>query len=265
MESHQSEDIKEGNNLSRLTERRFQNVPDPTPSFPTPSLSSIGNNSQVAKLPRPQPLKEEMSIHGIEYKSNYDNIQSNPSCLSNFTSYDEGNATPRYFRCTHRCITPKPKFALGFGRQHIGVLVQPFAEKGLYEDNIPLIEMTPIRCGRCGGYMDSCVEVLDNGQSIKCNLCEAVRPIPNNLQSTECKYGMYEFTMATETIMKRKQINGNNILLLVDCSNKAFNSGFVSQILNSIKNIIDCIPDKENTNIGIIMYSYEISFYTMIN
>ena len=245
--------------LPHLAKNRFQQ------NIESPSLPHTSKTT-TSKFPHPLPMKDEMLPQGITFKANAKTFCPVPSSLANYTSFDEGNATPRYFRCTHQCITPKECFSLGFGKQHIGVIVQPLADPGVHETPIPLIERDDIvRCGKCAGYMNVNFELLDDGRNFKCNLCESVDVLREDYlgAAIERKYGMYEY-IAPEKI-KGRPIDSNNTILLIDCSDYALTSGFSSQAVNSVKATINYIQDKKYFNIGVILYASDISLYYINN
>eukprot|EP01022_Parablepharisma_sp_SALTPOND_P013711 TRINITY_DN1841_c0_g1_i2.p1 TRINITY_DN1841_c0_g1~~TRINITY_DN1841_c0_g1_i2.p1 ORF type:complete len:659 (+),score=31.50 TRINITY_DN1841_c0_g1_i2:2092-4068(+) len=274
------EESKAGKTLPHLKVRRFQEgsaIPEPEinpPSAPetTPINEPVAPRSEsvpvvrgkgksmLTKLPRPYPKKEEMDPRGIEFKAIPKDIKLNPSALSNFTSFDQGNATPRYFRCTHQAVPTEAGSIIGPGTQPFGALVQPLADSGTYESPMPFIEGEFVpRCTRCGAYMNPDFLIMDYGNTFKCNLCESVSSLSAPNPKTENKYAMYE--VGAPKILQGKPVDGHNIILLLDCSHAASSAGLPLQVLASIKGALDYIPDKEHFNLGVVTYGTGVSFY----
>ena len=182
-------------------------------------------------------FNEENTIQGIKYSSK---VQAStpicaPSCTARHTSTDEGNSIPRMFRCSLPSILADGNnflFVTGFP---FGAVVQPFAELGMYESQIPLSKNGADflqRCCRCGAYPNSGFTYIEGGNTIKCNMCQGLTPIPTNIinggsaEKPELQFGTCDFIAPVK--LAGKKVTGNNILLVIDCGTNAINFGKIT-------------------------------------
>ncbi len=215
-----------------------------------------------------------MNPFGVRFAALPKNVQCNPSSLCAYTSTDEGNATPRYFRCTHQAIPPASGL-IGPGMQPFGAVVQPFADPGSYEAPIPVVKSSGasgddiLRCGRCGAYMNPGFVFLEGGTSFRCNLCDCVSAVPTTYiagsMSTEnarpeMKFGSYE--VAAPAALQGRKVTGQSMLILIDCSPTAYQSGLTQQVLASVKASLDYLPCQRNYSLAIVTYNHAaVNFY----
>jgi protein transport protein SEC24 len=86
-----------------------------------------------------------------------------------------GNCSPRFVRSTIYHV-PTKKSLFETSRLPLAVVVQPLADVGFDEYDVPVVDLAPngpLRCRRCGAYINPFVKFTDNGRSYACALCSA--------------------------------------------------------------------------------------------
>jgi len=186
-------------------------------------------------VPRPSVQAEENTVQGIQYsaKAQLPNPIPSPSATTRYFSHDEGNSIPRMFRCTTQCILTDGTSFLNNSLFPLGAIVQPFAELSEYEYPVPLSKAGGdelLRCNRCGAYVNPGFTFVDGGNSVRCNLCEGMSPLPmqnlmqeNDKTRAEFTFGTYDFLAPSK--LAGKKVIGNNLLLLIECTYNAVNFG----------------------------------------
>ncbi len=227
-------------------------------------------------VPRPTVAGGENTPQGVKYTTKVQaaNPVPPPTAITRHFAVDEGNSIPRLFRCSLQYILADGTTFLNTSMFPFGAVTQPFAELSEYEVPIPLSKHGGedlLRCTRCGAYVNPGFTFLDGGTKIKCNICEGLSPIASQtlLQGgmssdgagrPELTLGTYEFLAPAG--LAGKKVVGNNILLLIECTQNAISFGLTQQVIASVKASLDYIPDPEHTNIGIITYNNSVQFFT---
>ena len=192
-------------------------------------------------VPRPTIAVNENTIQGIRYstKSQSTTPAPAPSSIARHFAVDEGNSIPRLFRCSLQHILADGTTFLNTSMFPFGAIVQPFAELSEYEAPVPQSKYGGedlLRCGRCGTYVNPGFTFLDGGTKIKCNICEGQSPIASQalIQSgvgsdgavkPELMLGTYEFSAPSGLVGKK--VVGNNLLLLIECTQNAISLGMI--------------------------------------
>lgn len=190
-------------------------------------------------VPRPTILSGENTAQGIKYatKVQIPTPVPPPSSITRYYAVDEGNSIPRLLRCTLQHILPDNTTFLNTSMFPFGAVAQPFAELCEYEPPVPLSKHGGeelVRCSRCGAYVNPGFQFLDGGSKIKCNICESIVPVASQamLQGgmgsdgsvrPELTLGSYEFIAPAG--LTGKKVVGNNMLLLIECTQNAISFG----------------------------------------
>lgn len=138
-----------------------------------------------------------------------------PRSCTRYHVRDTGNASPRLMRSTVYAMPAKPALHEAF-RVPLGLLISPLAELGLSEVPVPLVPTEsyggPVRCARCGAYINPHVVFSDGGRAYACSLCAHLNDVraeyfaplePGGLRSDlherpELLYGAVDLTAPAE-------------------------------------------------------------------
>lgn len=96
-----------------------------------------------------------------------------PSCRARFIARDNGNASVRYIRPTTH-VFPAGSDMVSNSALPLAVFVQPLAVPDANENDIPLVDFGPdgpVRCIRCGGYVNPFAKWSPNCAQWQCVLC----------------------------------------------------------------------------------------------
>lgn len=121
--------------------------------------------------------------------------------------------------------------------------------------NLPLlIYENPIIC-QCGAYLDTNCTINKVDRSWECHYCHSANSIPrehinNFLSHRELNYTQYEI----KTFPKNNRSSCENLVFIIDTSFPAVQSGFTSEFISSIREVINNLP----------MY-YQVSILTTNN
>ena len=132
-----------------------------------------------------------------------------------------------------------------------------------------------LRCNRCHGYINPYFVFTEGGNTAVCNLCKQINKIPNeyfsplneNQQRSDkyirpelCK-GIYEFVAPLN--YPRKDIQQNLVMICLEMTPTAIQSGIFVQALHTIKSVLDAIPFPERTSISFCTYNQQLNFYSI--
>ena len=108
-----------------------------------------------------------------------------PSSREQYIARDCGNATPRHVRLTLYNV-PVDQDIAAKSQLAMGAIFQPFANPGIGEAAIPLVdagEGGPLRCSNCRSYMNPHVLWFADGTKWSCNLCHIVNDCPQDYRA----------------------------------------------------------------------------------
>jgi len=108
-----------------------------------------------------------------------------PSSREQYVATDCGNATPRHVRLTLYNLPVDMETATK-SQLAMGAIFQPFANVGIGEMDIPLVDMGgegPIRCRNCRAYMNPHVLWFAEGSKWSCNLCHIINECPQKYRA----------------------------------------------------------------------------------
>uniref|UniRef100_A0A8B9KZS0 SEC24 homolog C, COPII coat complex component n=1 Tax=Astyanax mexicanus TaxID=7994 RepID=A0A8B9KZS0_ASTMX len=190
--------------------------------------------------------------------------QAPPLVTTNFQVKDQGNASPRFIRCTAYnmpCTSDMAKQS----QVPLAAVIKPLAT--LPPDEIPPYivdhgEGGPIRCNRCKAYMCPYMQFIEGGRRFQCGFCSCVTEVPphyfQHLDHTgkrvdccdrpELSMGSYEF-MATVDYCKNNKIpQPPAFIFLIDVSYNAVKNGMVRMNLDQL---------------GFVTYNKVLHFYNV--
>uniref|UniRef100_A0A673ARG8 SEC24 homolog C, COPII coat complex component n=1 Tax=Sphaeramia orbicularis TaxID=375764 RepID=A0A673ARG8_9TELE len=210
--------------------------------------------------------------------------QAPPLVTTNFQVKDQGNASPRFIRCTAYnmpCTADMAKQS----QVPLAAVIKPLAT--LPPDETPpyLVdhgETGPIRCNRCKAYMCPYMQFIEGGRRFQCGFCSCVTEVPphyfQHLDHTgkrvdcydrpELSLGSYEFLATVDYCKNNKLPQPPAFIFLIDVSYNAVKSGMVSIVCQELKTLLDYLP-RENPDmdsvvrVGFVTYNKVLHFYNV--
>ncbi|KAK7913407.1 hypothetical protein WMY93_013618 [Mugilogobius chulae] len=210
--------------------------------------------------------------------------QAPPLVTTDFHVRDQGNASPRFIRCTAYnmpCTADMAKQS----QVPLAAVIKPLAT--LPPDETPPYvvdhgEAGPIRCNRCKAYMCPYMQFIEGGRRFQCSFCSCVTEVPphyfQHLDHTgkrvdcydrpELSLGSYEFLATVDYCKNNKLPQPPAFIFLIDVSYNAVKSGLVSMVCQELKTLLDYLP-RENpevdsaVRVGFVTYNKVMHFYNV--
>ncbi|XP_030629651.1 protein transport protein Sec24C isoform X1 [Chanos chanos] len=210
--------------------------------------------------------------------------QAPPLVTTNFQVKDQGNASPRFIRCTAYnmpCTSDMAKQS----QVPLAAVIKPLAT--LPPDEAPPYivdhgESGPIRCNRCKAYMCPYMQFIEGGRRFQCGFCSCVTEVPphyfQHLDHTgkrvdcydrpELSLGSYEFLATVDYCKNNKPPQPPAFIFLIDVSYNAVKNGMVGIVCQELKTLLDYLPrenpDAEsNVRVGFVTYNKVLHFYNV--
>ncbi|XP_031416432.1 protein transport protein Sec24C isoform X2 [Clupea harengus] len=210
--------------------------------------------------------------------------QAPPLVTTNFQVKDQGNASPRFVRCTAYNVPCTSDMAKQ-SQVPLAAIIKPLAT--LPPDETPPYivdhgESGPIRCNRCKAYMCPYMQFIEGGRRFQCGFCSCVTEVPPNyfqhLDHTgkrvdcydrpELSMGSYEFLATVDYCKNNKLPQPPAFIFLIDVSYNAVRSGMVGIVCQELKTLLDYLP-RENPDVpsavrvGFVTYNKVLHFYNV--
>ncbi|KAL0984102.1 hypothetical protein UPYG_G00137110 [Umbra pygmaea] len=210
--------------------------------------------------------------------------QAPPLVTTNFQVKDQGNASPRFIRCTAYnmpCTADMAKQS----QVPLAAVIKPLAT--LPADEMPPYmvdhgEGGPIRCNRCKAYMCPYMQFIEGGRRFQCGFCSCVTDVPphyfQHLDHTgkrvdcydrpELSLGSYEFAATVDYCKNNKLPQPPSFIFFIDVSYNAVKSGMVNIVCQELKSLLDYLP-RENpetasvVRVGFVTYNKVLHFYNV--
>jgi protein transport protein SEC24 len=194
-----------------------------------------------------------------------------PDPYAFFTVQESRVSSPRYVRLTSASVGIDSGVQQNSGVP-IAAVIQPLAEEGPGEEPVPLAETTnagPLRCRNCMAYVNPFFAFIDGGRRFVCNLCgetcdvgeAGAHYIGDRSTRPELTLGTYEFLAPKD--YSNKPIPDPTYLICIESTISSASTGLYSQVLNSLKMILDYIPYAERARVGIVTYDNSLRFYKL--
>lgn len=279
------------NNQAKESSQYIQKPPSPLQNSSTqsqnqqphpvsPSLSSqVGRKKaphkiDVNSVPRPF-ISSENSYKPLKYTTSNRAIFP-PQSHQYFVITEDGNAGPRHIRASSYTISNDPSVTNNT-QFPFGVIVQPFADTSLEEEEVPLVypAKAPFRCSRCKAYVNPFFIWVDNGTRAVCNICKFTGEVPNEYFSSlddtgkrkdryerpELMKGCYEFVAPPEYL--NKPLCENYIMICIELTTSNILNGVFNQVISSLQSLLDHIQCPEKTNLCIMTFDQYLNFYNI--
>uniref|UniRef100_A0A665WT79 SEC24 homolog C, COPII coat complex component n=1 Tax=Echeneis naucrates TaxID=173247 RepID=A0A665WT79_ECHNA len=258
-------------------------IPSPQASD-MPAVQKSRHRIDPDAIPSPIQVIEDDKAKSTEPFTTGVRGQAPPLVTTNFQVKDQGNASPRFIRCTAYnmpCTADMAKQS----QVPLAAVIKPLAT--LPPDETPpyLVdhgESGPIRCNRCKAYMCPYMQFIEGGRRFQCGFCSCVTEVPphyfQHLDHTgkrvdcydrpELSLGSYEFLATVDYCKNNKLPQPPAFIFLIDVSYNAIKSGMVSIVCQELKTLLDYLP-RENpemdsvVRVGFVTYNKVLHFYNV--
>uniref|UniRef100_A0A8C7ZHX6 SEC24 homolog D, COPII coat complex component n=1 Tax=Oryzias sinensis TaxID=183150 RepID=A0A8C7ZHX6_9TELE len=207
-----------------------------------------------------------------------------PLVTTDFTVQDQGNASPRFIRCTTYTLPCTAELAKQC-QVPLAAVVKPLAN--LPKNEAPLYavnhgETGPIRCNRCKAYMCPYMQFIDGGRRYQCTFCNCVNEVPvfyfqhldhmgrrvDFYERPELSLGSYEFVATLDYCKNNKPPNPPAFIFMIDVSYNNIKSGLVKLICDELKTLLEKLPREEGADcsavkVGFVTYDKVLHFYNV--
>ncbi|KAA0723816.1 Protein transport protein [Triplophysa tibetana] len=207
-----------------------------------------------------------------------------PLVTTNFTVQDQGNASPRFMRCTTYSFPCTADLAKQC-KVPLAAVIKPFATLPQNETPLYIVnhgEVGPIRCNRCKAYMCPYMQFIDGGRRYQCAFCSCVNEVPAQYfqhldhmgrrmdlyERPELSLGSYEFIATLDYCRNNKPPNPPAYIFMIDVSYTNIKSGLVRLICQELKTLLDRLPKEEGADssvikVGFVTYNKILHFYNV--
>ncbi|XP_026078174.1 protein transport protein Sec24C-like isoform X2 [Carassius auratus] len=259
-------------------------IPSPQASD-MPPVQKTRHRIDPDAIPSPiQVIEDDKANKGSEPFSTGVRGQAPPLVTTKFQVKDQGNASPRYIRCTAYNMPSNSDMAKQ-SQVPLAAVIKPLAPLPADETPPYLVdhgESGPIRCNRCKAYMCPYMQFIEGGRRFQCGFCSCVTEVPphyfQHLDHTgkrvdcydrpELSMGSYEF-MATVDYCKNNKIpQPPAFIFLIDVSYNAVKNGMVGIVCQELKTLLDYLPRENpdvesNIRVGFVTYNKVLHFYNV--
>ena len=214
------------------------------------------------------------SMQGSQSPNNSDDL-----IMKDYENLKHLNCSKNYIRMTtdrlpaNSSLVKECSFPIGFMLNPLanGEVEMPIINYG--EKEIP-------RCGStgCRAYLNPFVKWVEGGDKWICNICKFINTTEEYYYGKLDKYnnrvdigqrqdlnsGSYEFIAGRTYMKKDKTPNPPTFIFIIDVSLAAISNGYLSAVLESIKDTINngVIENVERTKIALITYDSSVHFYS---
>ncbi|XP_054428527.1 protein transport protein Sec24C isoform X2 [Pteronotus mesoamericanus] len=207
-----------------------------------------------------------------------------PLVTTNFLVKDQGNASPRYIRCTSYnipCTSDMAKQA----QVPLAAVIKPLARLPPEEASPYVVdhgESGPLRCNRCKAYMCPFMQFIEGGRRFQCCFCSCINDVPpqyfQHLDHTgkrvdaydrpELSLGSYEFLATVDYCKNNKFPSPPAFIFMIDVSYNAIRSGLVRLLCEELKSLLDFLPreggaEESAIRVGFVTYNKVLHFYNV--
>ncbi|XP_039927998.1 protein transport protein Sec24C isoform X2 [Hirundo rustica] len=252
-----------------------------SPPGPPPPPKRLDPDS----IPSPiQVIEDDRNNRGSEPFVTGVRGQVPPLVTTNFLVKDQGNASPRYIRCTSYNIPCTSDMAKQ-SQVPLAAVIKPLAALPP-EETLPYLvdhgESGPVRCNRCKAYMCPFMQFIEGGRRFQCCFCSCVTEVPphyfQHLDHTgkrvdyydrpELSLGSYEFLATVDYCKNNKFPSPPAFIFMIDVSYNAVKSGLVRLICEELKSLLDYLPREGNMEesairVGFVTYNKVLHFYNV--
>ncbi|KAM6959869.1 protein transport protein Sec24D [Tautogolabrus adspersus] len=231
-----------------------------------------------------QVIEEDQRNQGGKVYSTNIRGQVPPLVTTDFSVQDQGNASPRFMRCTTNTLPCTADLAKQC-QVPLATIIKPFASLPKNETPLYIVnhgETGPIRCNRCKAYMCPYMQFIDGGRRYQCGFCSCVNEVPVSYfqhldhmgrrvdfyERPELSLGSYEFAATLEYCKNNKPSNPPAYIFMIDVSYNNIKSGLVKLICEELKTLLENLPREEGVEssaikVGFVTYNKILHFYNV--
>ncbi|EHB06848.1 Protein transport protein Sec24D [Heterocephalus glaber] len=259
-------------------------------SFPECPAQMAGTPPPPKKLdpdsiPSPiQVIENDRATRGGQVYSTNTRGQVPPLVTTDCVVQDQGNASPRYIRCTTYCFPCTSDMAKQ-AQIPLAAIIKPFATIPSNETPLYLVnhgENGPVRCNRCKAYMCPFMQFIEGGRRYQCGFCNCVNDVPpfyfqhldhigrrlDHYEKPELSLGSYEFVATLDYCRKNKPPNPPAFIFMIDVSYSNIKNGLVKLICEELKTVLEKLPKEEQEEtsairVGFITYNKVLHFFNV--
>ncbi|XP_053767877.1 protein transport protein Sec24D isoform X2 [Desmodus rotundus] len=258
--------------------------------FPTGPAQMAGPPPPQRKLdpdavPSPiQVIENDRATRGGQVYVTSTRGQVPPLVTTDYVVQDQGNASPRYIRCTTYCF-PSTSDMAKQAQVPLAAVITPFATVPPNEAPLYLVnhgEAGPVRCNRCKAYMCPFMQFIEGGRRYQCGFCSCVNDVPpfyfqhldhmgrrlDHYEKPELSLGSYEYVATLDYCRKNKPPSAPAFIFMIDVSYSNIQSGLVKLICEELKTVLERLPkdEQEETSairVGFITYNKVLHFFNV--
>ncbi|XP_003967017.2 protein transport protein Sec24D [Takifugu rubripes] len=231
-----------------------------------------------------QMIEDDRTKHGGQVYTTNIRGQVPPLVTTDFTVQDQGNASPRYMRCTAYSLPTTADLAKQC-QVPLATIITPLAALPKNEAPLYLVnhgETGPIRCNRCKAYMCPYMQFTDGGRRYQCSFCNCVNEVPvfyfqhldhmgrrvDFYERPELSLGSYEFVATLDYCKNNKPPNPPAYIFMIDVSYNNVKSGLVKLICEELKTLLQNLPREDGADasaikVGFVTYNKILHFYNV--
>uniref|UniRef100_A0A8C7H9V8 SEC24 homolog D, COPII coat complex component n=1 Tax=Oncorhynchus kisutch TaxID=8019 RepID=A0A8C7H9V8_ONCKI len=201
-----------------------------------------------------------------------------PLVTTDYTVQDQGNASPRFMRCTTYSFPCTADLAKQC-QVPLATIIKPFATVPKNETPMYVVnhgETGPIRCNRCKAYMCPYMQFTDGGRRYQCGFCNCVNEVPafyfqhldhmgkrvDFYERPELSLGSYEFAATLDYCKNNKPASPPAYIFMIDVSYANIKSGLVRLVCDELKTLLDNLPSSM-VKVGFVTYNKILHFYNV--
>ncbi|KAJ8008271.1 hypothetical protein DPEC_G00103070 [Dallia pectoralis] len=231
-----------------------------------------------------QVIEDDQAKRGGQMYATNARGQVPPLVTTNFTAQDQGNASPRYMRCTTYSFPCTADLAKQC-QVPLATIIKPFATVPKNETPLYLVnhgDTGPIRCNRCKAYMCPYMQFIDGGRRFQCGFCSCVNEVPafyfqhldhmgrrvDFYERPELSLGSYEFVATLDYCKNNKPASPPAYIFMIDVSYANIKSGLVRLVCDELKTLLGNLPREEGAEsstvkVGFVTYNKILHFYNV--
>ncbi|XP_053885856.1 protein transport protein Sec24D isoform X2 [Malaclemys terrapin pileata] len=236
-------------------------------------------------IPSPiQVIENDKASRGGQIYATNIRGQVPPLVTTDCVIQDQGNASPRYIRCTAYCFPSSSDMAKQ-AQIPLAAIIKPFAAVPPNETPLYVVnhgETGPIRCNRCKAYMCPFMQFIEGGRKYQCGFCNCINDVPpfffqhldhigrrtDHYERPELSLGSYEYVATLDYCRNNKPPNSPAYIFMIDVSYSNIKSGLVKLICNELKTVLDKLPreEQEETSairVGFVTYNKVLHFFNV--